>query len=78
MGDLIDKIKVFFKKNPFQVIGLVGGFLLSLFILLFGFFQTLFIFLVMGIGFILGFSKDKNRDLIDIMQSIKVFFKGDN
>ncbi len=76
MGNLVDKIKSVFNNNPFQVIGVLGGFLLSLFILLFGFFQTLFIFLVMGIGYVFGFSKDKNRDLSEVVQSLKGFFKG--
>ena len=51
--------------NPGKAIGLGIGFLLSVILLMLGIWKTILVAIFMGIGYILGRSRDENVSIID-------------
>jgi uncharacterized membrane protein len=56
--------------NFWKIAGLLAGFLLGLFLVIFGFFKTLFILAVALLGFILGKWKDEGVSARHIIKKI--------
>lgn len=51
-----------------KILGTLLGFLTALFIILFGFFQTLFVLFCMIGGFVIGKRIDEKEDIMDILE----------
>jgi len=50
-----------------KITGILLGMLLGIFILLFGFFQTMFVMLCMIAGYVVGKRIDEKEDIMDIL-----------
>lgn len=57
-------------KNQGKIIGSIIGFVLAIFILLIGFFQTLLISLFVFAGYFIGRKIDKKEDFIEFLDKI--------
>lgn len=53
-----------------KIIGVVLGFTLGLFIILFGFFRTFFILLCVGAGFLVGKRIDEKENIMEILDKL--------
>lgn len=53
-----------------KIIGAVSGFLLGILIILFGFFQTLFVTACMVIGYVIGKRIDEKEDIVEILDKL--------
>lgn len=51
--------------NPGKAIGLVIGFILSIILLVLGIWKTILVAIFMGLGYLLGRSRDENVSIID-------------
>ena len=56
--------------NFWRIIGLIVFFLLALFLVIFGFFKTLFIIALTALGFLLGKWKDEGVSLSKVIKDI--------
>ncbi|MCU0822026.1 MAG: DUF2273 domain-containing protein [Spirochaetes bacterium] len=56
--------------NPGKAIGLVIGFLMSVILLVLGIWKTILVGIFMGIGYLLGRSKDEKISIIDEINRI--------
>jgi uncharacterized membrane protein len=56
--------------NFWRIIGLIIFFLLALFLVIFGFFKTLFIIALTALGFLLGKWKDEGVSLSKVIKDI--------
>jgi uncharacterized membrane protein len=56
--------------NPGKAIGLVIGFLMSVILLVLGIWKTILVGIFMGIGYLLGRSRDENVSIIDEINRI--------
>jgi len=64
----MDLIKEFLIKHTGEIIGGLIGLVFAIFVLIFGFFKTLFIFICIGVGIFIGgryFEKKKLIELLD-------------
>lgn len=67
-----EKFVEFFKSHPYAIMGCTIGVLAALFMMIAGFWGTLLVLLLGGIGLWLGASKDRGRD---VPESIYRFVK---
>ena len=58
------------KYHSGKIVGGILGFLLGLFILMLGFFQTLFLLFCIMAGYIIGKRIDEKEDLADILDKL--------
>ncbi|MPL84348.1 hypothetical protein SDC9_30313 [bioreactor metagenome] len=53
-----------------KIIGVVAGLLIGIFIIVFGFFRTLFVLLCVAAGYIVGKRIDEKEELTDILDRL--------
>lgn len=53
-----------------KIIGIISGMLTGIFILVFGFFHTLFVIFCMIAGYVIGKRIDEKEDIMDILGKI--------
>lgn len=53
-----------------KIIGLVTGFLVGIFILVFGFLHTIFVMICMVAGYLVGKRIDEKEDIMDILSKL--------
>lgn len=59
-----------FHNNEGKFIGIIAGLIIAVFILLIGFFKTLFIALCAFIGYYIGKKIDNKESIVEIIQKI--------
>jgi len=60
-------LRLIWHRHSGKITGLGCGLFLGLLILILGFFQTMFLLLCMGIGYIVGKKFDDNEDLAEML-----------
>ncbi len=73
-SNILSYTKDWINSNPGKAVGVIVGLLLGVLLFSLGFVKTLFIFLLMALGYYLGRSKDENISIID---EISRLFKRD-
>jgi uncharacterized membrane protein len=53
-----------------KIIGIIGGFLIGMLVITFGFFRTLFVLLCIIAGYIIGKKIDGKEDIMDILDKL--------
>ncbi len=53
-----------------KIIGIISGMLMGIFILVFGFFHTMFVMFCMIVGYVVGKRIDEKEDIMDILGKI--------
>lgn len=59
-----------FNSNRGKIIGTIIGLLTAIFILVIGFFKTIFIVIFMFLGYYIGKRIDKNESFLDLIEKI--------
>ena len=70
MSGMANKLIDWAEKNPWQCVGILGGFLVGLLVILIGFWQTLFIVLMATFGYFLGKGKDEGKPLSERIRGL--------
>lgn len=58
------------QQHSGKIVGVTIGFILGVLILIFGFFQTLFVLLCVIAGYIVGKRIDEKEDIMDILDKL--------
>lgn len=72
MSEITSKIIDWIENNPWQCIGIAVGFLSGILIILVGFWETLFVLLMVGLGYFLGKGKDEGRPLSERVRDLNL------
>lgn len=63
-------LQAIWQAHSGKILGLAAGFILGIFIILFGFFRTLFVVICMIAGYIIGKRMDEKEDILDILEKL--------
>jgi uncharacterized membrane protein len=71
MGVLFERLVQWAQKNPWQAAGLCGGFVLGLLIVVIGFWETFFVFIVTAGGYLFGRSRDRGEGFSAVLNNLR-------
>ncbi len=63
-------IEEIWQHHSGKIVGVTAGFAIGVLIIVFGFFQTLFVLLCMIAGYVIGKRIDEKEDIMDILDKL--------
>lgn len=68
---MLDEFVILIMENKRKVLGAVIGFIIAILVLIFGFFSTIFIILLTGLGYIVSDNEDIRNFVSNILERFK-------